>query len=51
MENVKKLFGIRNKIIKAFEDGTFPLSKEQAEKEEEQTGKKEKTSPNWMLVK
>ena len=55
---------IRNKIVRAFEDGTFPLSKqhtekgeeqiekeeEQTEKEEEQIKKEEKTIPDWVLV-
>ena len=30
---------MRNEIIKAFGDGTFPLNKEQAQKEEKETEK------------
>ena len=35
----KVFFNMRNKIIKAFGDGTFPSNKEQSEKEEEETEK------------
>ena len=48
--NAKGLFNIRNSIIKAFEDGIFPLHKEDLHKkqaeEEKKKKKKEERIPN-----
>ena len=38
--NANKLFDIRSRIIKAFEDGIFPYSKENLHKEETEEKKK-----------
>ena len=55
LNNAKKLVNIRSSIIKAFEDGIFPLSKEdshknQAQEEEKKTRKKEETIPDQIKV-
>ena len=39
--NARKLFDIRTKTIRAFEDGTFSLSKETLHKEQAEEEKKE----------
>ena len=41
---------IRSKIIKAFEDGIFSLSKENLHKEQAKEEKKEETIPDWVEV-
>ena len=40
-DNAKKPFDIRSKIIKEFEDGIFPLSKENLHKEQDKEEKEE----------
>ena len=49
IHNAKEIFAVRNRIIKAFEDGIFPLRKAQAEKEikEEEI---DETIPDWVKV-
>ena len=44
--NAKKLFNIRSKIIKAFEDGIFSLSKENLHKEQAKEEKEEEKRTN-----
>ena len=52
--NAKKLFDIRRKIIKAFEDGIFSLSKEnlhkEQAKEEKEEEKEEEIITDWVKV-
>ena len=40
LNNAKKLFDIKSRIIKAFEDGIFPLHKENLHKEQAEEKKK-----------
>ena len=52
-DNGKGLFNIRISIIKAFENGMFPLHKENLHKEqakEEKKEKKEETIPDWIKI-
>ena len=48
--NAKELFDIISKIIKAFEDGIFPLSKENLHKEQAEEKEKEEIIPDWVKV-
>ena len=54
LNNAKKLFEVKSNIIKAFEDGTFPLNKEKLHKEqtkeEEKEEEKEEAIPDWVKI-
>ena len=50
LHNGKKLFDIRSKIIKAFEDGIFPLPKENLHIEQAKEEEKEETIRDWVKV-
>ena len=51
-DNAKKLFDVRSKIIKAFEDGILPLSKENLHKKQAKEEKEEKNKlfSDWVKV-
>ena len=48
--NAKKKFDMRSKIIKAFENGIFPLHKANLHKEQTQEKKNEETIPDWIKI-
>ena len=48
LNNAKRLSDIRSSIIKAFEDGVFPLSKEVLHKNQSEEEEKEEIIPDWI---
>ena len=50
LNNAKKLFDIRSKIIKSFEDGTFLLSRANLHKEQAEEKKRKRKKKKEFLV-
>ena len=50
LHNAKELFDITSKIIKTFEGGVFPLSKDNLYKEQAEEENKDETVPDWVKV-
>ena len=50
LHNADELFDTRRKIFKAFEDGIFPLSKENLHKEQTEEEKKEEKKKKQFLI-